>query len=71
MAIPGYQGLVVDPAALAVPDEDVDAQIDRLRATSGELVDVKRPAQNGDQVTMDIRGPVGPSPGGVQATTTI
>ena len=32
------------------------AQVDRLRATSGELVEVSRPVQTGDQVTIDIRG---------------
>ena len=56
VTIPGYQGLVVTLPALEVPDEDVTAQIDRLRATSGELVEVSRPAQAGDQVTLDIRG---------------
>ncbi len=56
VAIPGYQGLVVTLPSLAVPEEDITSQIDRLRATSGELVDVKRPAQNGDQVTVDIHG---------------
>jgi trigger factor len=56
VAIPGYQGLVVTLPSLAVPEEDITSQIDRLRATSGELIDVKRPAQNGDQVTVDIHG---------------
>jgi trigger factor len=56
VSIPGYQGLVVTLPSLEVPDEEVTAQIDRLRATSGELVEVKRPAQDGDQVTVDIHG---------------
>ena len=56
MAIPGYQGLVVTLPDLAVTDEEIDTQIDRLRATSGELVQVGRPAQDGDQVTIDIHG---------------
>jgi trigger factor len=56
VGIPGYQGLVVTLPALAVPEEDITAQIDRLRETSGELTDVKRPAQNGDRVTVDIHG---------------
>ncbi len=30
--------------------------MDRLRATSGELVEVTRPVQTGDQVTIDIHG---------------
>lgn len=56
VAIPGYGGLVVTMPALEVTDEDVTAQIDRLRATSGELVEVTRPILTGDQVTIDIRG---------------
>jgi trigger factor len=56
VAIPGYQGLVVTLPDLAVTDEEVNAQIDRLRATAGELVGVSRPAQDGDQVTIDIHG---------------
>ena len=56
VAIPGYGGLVVTMPSLEVPAEEITAQIDRLRATSGELVEVSRPIQTGDQVTIDIRG---------------
>jgi len=56
VAIPGYGGLVVALPALEVTDEEVTAQVDRLRATSGELVEVTRPVLTGDQVTIDIRG---------------
>ncbi len=56
VTIPGYAGLVVTVPSLEVPDEEVTAQIDRLRATSGELVEVSRPVQTGDQVTIDIHG---------------
>jgi trigger factor len=56
VAIPGYQGLVVTLPGLDVPEEEVTSQLDRLRATSGELVEVGRPAQDGDQVTIDIHG---------------
>jgi len=56
VAIPGYGGLVVTLPSLEVADEEIDAQVDRLRATSGELVEVERPIQTGDQVTIDIRG---------------
>jgi trigger factor len=56
VAIPGYQGLVVTVPTLEVSDEEVTAQIDRMRATSGELVEVGRPIQTGDQVTIDIHG---------------
>ena len=56
VAIPGYGGLVVTLPALEVTEEEIIAQIDRLRGTSGELVEVARPIVNGDQVTIDIRG---------------
>ncbi|MGA2838397.1 MAG: trigger factor [Acidimicrobiales bacterium] len=56
VAIPGYGGLVVTVPSLEITDDEVTAQIDRLRATSGELVEVSRPVQTGDQVTIDIRG---------------
>jgi trigger factor len=56
VAIPGYQGLKVTLPSLEVSDEEVTAQIDRLRATSGELVEVSRPIQDGYQVTLDIHG---------------
>jgi trigger factor len=66
VAIPGYQGLVVTLPDLEVTEEEVAAQIDRLRATSGELVEVARPARDGDQVTIDIHGsrPGAPGDGG-------
>lgn len=56
VAVPGYRGLSVTVPSLEVTDEEVDAQLDRLRATSGELVVVGRPARDGDQVTIDIHG---------------
>jgi trigger factor len=56
VGIPGYQGLVVTLPSLEVTEEEITAQIDRLRATSGELVTVSRPAQDGDQLTIDIHG---------------
>ncbi len=56
VSVPGYQGLVVTVPALEVPPEEITAQIDRLRATSGELVEVGRPARDGDQATIDIHG---------------
>jgi trigger factor len=56
VAIPGYQGLVVTLPSLDVDDEEVRAQVDRMRATSGELVEVDRPAIDKDRVTIDISG---------------
>jgi trigger factor len=56
VAIPGYGGLVVTMPTLEVTDEEVTAQVDRMRSTSGELVEVTRPVLTGDQVTIDIHG---------------
>ncbi len=56
VAIPGYAGLVVTLPAIEVTDEDVDAQVDRLREQFGELVRVDRPARDGDHLTIDLRG---------------
>jgi trigger factor len=56
VSIAGYEGLVVTLPAIEVPEEDVTAQLDRLRATSGELVEVDRPVRDADQVTIDITG---------------
>ncbi len=56
VSVAGYQGLVVTVPSLEVSDDDVDAQVDRLRATTGELVEVDRPAVDGDRVTLDIQG---------------
>lgn len=56
VSVAGYQGLVVTVPSVAVSDEDVDAQIDRLREQSGELVAAERPAIDGDYVTIDLHG---------------
>ncbi|MHB8329359.1 MAG: trigger factor [Acidimicrobiales bacterium] len=56
VAIPGYAGLVVTVPRVEVTDEDVDAQVDRLREQSGELVVADRDARDGDYVTIDLHG---------------
>jgi trigger factor len=54
--VPGYTGLkVVIPSPIA-SDADIDAQVDRLRANFGELVEVDRPASAGDFVNIDLSG---------------
>jgi trigger factor len=55
VAIPGYAGLVVTLPPIEVSDEDVDAQVDRLREQFGELVVADRPAIDHDHVTIDLR----------------
>ena len=56
VSIAGYAGLVVSVPRPEVTEEDVDGQIDRLREQSGELEVVRRPASDGDHVTIDLHG---------------
>jgi trigger factor len=56
VSVAGYAGLVVTVPRPGVREEDVDAQIERLREQSGELEVVGRPASDGDYVTIDIHG---------------
>ena len=52
----GYQGLRVEVPSPEVTEEEINAQIDRLRANFGELRTVDRPARDGDHLTIDLRG---------------
>src|ERR1700722_12261956 len=54
VAIPGYAGLQVTIPTLAVADKDVDAQVDRLRESDGELIEVTRKAMDKDNVTINL-----------------
>jgi trigger factor len=56
VAIPGYDGLQVTLPGLAVSDEEVQSQLDRLRENDAELNVVDRPAIDGDFVTIDLHG---------------
>lgn len=56
VGIPGYAGLQITVPSFAVADEEVDAQVDRLRETEAELVEVSRSAVDGDNVTIDVHG---------------
>jgi trigger factor len=56
VSVAGYAGLVVTVPAVDVTDEDVDAQVDRIREQSGELEVVSRPARDGDYVSIDLHG---------------
>lgn len=52
--VPGYGSLRVTIPSPEVSDEELDAQIERLRGQFGELEVVERPAQDDDHVTIDI-----------------
>ncbi|MEZ5237570.1 MAG: trigger factor [Microthrixaceae bacterium] len=54
--ISGYEGLRVEVPSPEVSDEEIDAQIDRLRSQYAELNDVERAANEGDYVTIDLAG---------------
>ena len=56
VALVGYQGLQVTVPSPAVTDEELQKQIDRLRTPFGELKEVDRPIQDGDHVTLDLKG---------------
>lgn len=49
-----WKGLELEVAAAEVTDEDVDAEIEELRARFGTLKTVDRPIENGDFATIDL-----------------
>ncbi|MCU1377134.1 MAG: trigger factor [Acidimicrobiales bacterium] len=60
--VAGYGSLRVEIPSPDVTDEEIDAQVDRLRRQFGELQDVERPAAEGDHVTIDVAGAIGGEP---------
>ena len=60
--VAGYQSLRVPVPSPIVSDEDVDAQLERLRGQFGELRTVERSARDGDHVSIDIAGSVHDEP---------
>jgi len=54
VAIPGYAGLRVTVPSPRVNEVEIEAQLDRLRETEAELVEVGRPAADRDNLTIDI-----------------
>jgi trigger factor len=54
--LPGYSGLRVEVPDPTVTEEEIDAQVDRLRGNFGELTTVGRPARGGDHLTIDLKG---------------
>jgi trigger factor len=62
VSVPGYESLRVTIPRPAATDEEIDAQIDRLRRQYSELEPVERPAADGDVVTIDVSGSQGGEP---------
>jgi trigger factor len=56
VTVPGYGGLRVELPRPEVSDEEVDAQIDRMRQVQATFADVDRPAQAEDAVIIDVTG---------------
>ena len=55
VALEGYGGLKVTVPGPEVTEADVDRQVDRLRSAQAELLDVDRPAAEGDVLTVDLK----------------
>lgn len=56
VTVGGYDHLRVTIDSPEPTDDEIDAQIDRMRAQKAELAAVERPAQDGDHVRIDITG---------------
>jgi trigger factor len=57
-----YKGLEVGKGSVEVPDDAIDAEIDRLREAMGSLAPVERPAAAGDAIAIDFEGTVDGEP---------
>lgn len=51
-----YKGLKARRQTAEISDEDVDAEVERLRERNSALAAAERPAQMGDTVTLDFEG---------------
>jgi trigger factor len=56
VSVAGYEGLSATVPSPVVTESEIDAQIDRLRDNDSEFVDVERPVQGADFVTLDLTG---------------
>ena len=56
VSIAGYEGLVVTVPNPEASEEDISAQLDRMREQFATLTEVDRPARDGDLVTLDVHG---------------
>lgn len=62
VVVAGYQGLRIEIPSPVASDEEIDAQVDALRAQFAERVEVDREAADGDFVTMNVVGSVDGEP---------
>ncbi len=54
ITVPGYGGLRVELASPAATEADIDEAVEAELRRQGSLVDVDRPVQSGDQVTLNL-----------------
>ncbi len=54
-----YKGVEIETVSAEVTDEDVEKEIENLAARNSRMVEVDRPAQDGDTVLIDYAGFVG------------
>lgn len=58
ISVAGYAELEVEIPSPVPTEDEIDAQIERLRDQFGELETVERPAKDGDHVKIDIAGSI-------------
>ncbi|HEV3360901.1 MAG TPA: trigger factor [Pseudonocardiaceae bacterium] len=56
--IPEFDGIAVEVDNLEINEDEVQTQLDELRARFGTLTSVERPAENGDFVSVDLSASV-------------
>lgn len=57
--VTGYKGVEIETVSSEVTEEDVEKEIENLAARNSRMVEVDRPAQDGDTVLIDYAGFVG------------
>ena len=57
--VTGYKGVEIEEVSAEVTDEDVDNEIREMAKRNSRMVEVDRPAQDGDTVLIDYEGWVG------------
>lgn len=62
VVVPGYESLRVELEVPVATDEEIDAQLERMRAQQATLAVVDRPATDGDSVSIDIQGSLAGEP---------
>ena len=56
ITVPGYGGLRVELPSPSAAEQEIDEAVDAERRRQGSLVDVSRPVQSGDHVTLTLSG---------------